>query len=292
MDNEGYLTDHGAPHVKTVVDRASRLAATDTFPLTAYETYIILVAIHLHDVGNVYGRKGHEMRALTIMRDVLGNIAGMDDVEKRHIIAIAQAHGGHIAGDKDKISRLERDTLVLQQRIRPQFLAALLRLADELADDRHRASRFMLDAGLVPKPSEIYHKFAEALHTVEIDHAGRQVLLHFDFTDAVAIKTFGKGDCEVYLLDEIFDLTIKTHLERAYCMRFMYPLIPIDMISVKIEVTNGRDYDVMHSVGYRLEDRGYPAVPADGLRGICRAEDVPALTGEGLRSLLTTEVQR
>jgi hypothetical protein len=289
IDGEGYLTDHGEDHVMTVVDRASRLTATDTCTLTPYETYILLVAIHLHDVGNIYGRKGHEMRPLTIMREVLGNIAGMDSVEKRHIFDIAQAHGGHIAGDKDKIRRLERETLVLQQRIRPQLLAAILRFADELADDRHRASRFMLGAGLIPKPSEIYHKFAESLHTVEIDHAGRQVLLHFDFTDADAMRTFGKGDTVVYLLDEIYDRTIKTHMERVYCMRFMYHVIPIDVINVKIEVTHNRNYNVLHALGYRLEDTGYPDAPAQGVRSICRDDRAGAMTGAALRELLAPE---
>jgi len=283
----GYLTDHGHDHVLTVIQRASRLAEADSCTLTPYEVYILLVAINLHDVGNIWGRKGHEMRALTMMRDTLGSIAGIDDVEKRHIVAIAQAHGGHINGDKDTISRLEREARVLQQLIRPQLLAAILRLADELADDRQRAARFMIANELLPKAAEAYHKFAEALHTVEIDHAGRQILLQFDFDEVAAGCTYGKGAAEVYLLDEIFDRTLKTHLERLYCMRFMYPAIPLDAVNVKIEVSSSRDYQVLRAIGYRLEQTGYPSGPPDGVHGICRDNDIIGLTGESLKATLT-----
>src|SRR5438874_2173405 len=61
----GYLTDHGDEHVRTVIERASHLARADACALTPYESYVLLVAIHLHDVGNIFGRAGHEMRALT-----------------------------------------------------------------------------------------------------------------------------------------------------------------------------------------------------------------------------------
>jgi len=279
----GYLTDHGDDHVRTVVDRASRLVEADTCTISPYEAYILLISIHLHDVGNIYGRKGHERRALTMMRDTLGKIAGIDDVEKRHIVNIAQAHGGHIGGDKDKIGRLERDARVLHERIRPQLLAAILRFADELADDRLRAARFMLNTATLPKENEVYHKFAEALHTVEIDHAGRQVLLQFDFDDVAAVRQFGKGTANVYLLDEIFDRSVKTHLERLYCMRFMHQQVPLDAINVKIEVTSSRDYDVLRPIGYRLEETGYPSTPNDGLHGVCHDPDIAKLTGESLR---------
>jgi len=279
----GYLTDHGDDHVRTVVDRASRLVEAESCVLSPYEIYMLLVAIHLHDVGNIHGRKGHEMRALTMMRDTLGTIAGIDDVEKRHIVNIAQAHGGHVGDDKDKIGRLERDARVLQERIRPQLLAAILRFADELADDRQRAARFLLQTGTLPKGNEVFHKFAEALHTVEIDHAGRQVLLHFDFDERTAVQQFGKGAEEVYLLDEIYDRTIKTHLERLYCMRFMHQAVPLDAITVKIDVTSSRDYGVLKPIGYRLEEHGYPSTPAGGIHDLCRDAAIASLNGEALR---------
>src|SRR5436309_14223757 len=46
----GFLTDHGSEHISTVIDRASFMLGPKP-PLSSYETYILLAAIHLHDVG-------------------------------------------------------------------------------------------------------------------------------------------------------------------------------------------------------------------------------------------------
>ena len=54
---DGFLTDHGPEHVKTVARRAADLLhyPEPTFPqLTPYEVYLLLLAIHFHDVGNLY----------------------------------------------------------------------------------------------------------------------------------------------------------------------------------------------------------------------------------------------
>jgi hypothetical protein len=53
----GFLTDHGPDHIKTVILRASQLVAAADCELTPYEIYLLITAIHLHDVGNLFGRK-------------------------------------------------------------------------------------------------------------------------------------------------------------------------------------------------------------------------------------------
>src|SRR5258706_8376888 len=62
----GLLTDHGPNHIKTVIQRASDLVTVDTCDLTPYEVYILLCAIHFHDVGNMFGRKEHELNSKEI----------------------------------------------------------------------------------------------------------------------------------------------------------------------------------------------------------------------------------
>ena len=58
---DGWLTDHGPKHIATVIRRASDLLCGDSF-LTPYESYILLLSIHFHDVGNVFGREKHEKK--------------------------------------------------------------------------------------------------------------------------------------------------------------------------------------------------------------------------------------
>jgi hypothetical protein len=224
--------------------------------LAPYEVYLLLAAIHMHDVGNVYGRKGHELAAEKVMRD-MGPMAG-DDVEKRLVLSIAMAHGGEISGDKDKI-RLLKDEIEGETKVDTRALAAILRFADELADDKDRCSRFLIEEGLVPKSNRVYHKYAEALRSVDITVPGDKIELKFFLRISDVRVKHGKGTESVYLFDEICDRTMKMHRERMYCMRFLRPMVSIDKIVVKISVFED-DFsgDVIHEMEYQLEEQGYP----------------------------------
>ena len=46
-----WLTDHGPDHIATVIQRAGDLAFTTECVLTRYEAYILLIAVHFHDMG-------------------------------------------------------------------------------------------------------------------------------------------------------------------------------------------------------------------------------------------------
>jgi hypothetical protein len=268
--NDGHLlTDHGPEHVKTVIRRASQLVAAPNCTISPYEAYILLVAIHFHDVGNIYGREGHELRSKEIFKE-LGEMATTDHIEKYYIHKIAQAHGGTPI---DKIEQLQPAESILNFPVRIRFLAALLKFADELADDSSRASRRPIDEIL--KKNQIYHKYAHSLKTVEVDHEGKAVNLDFWLSREDAIRRYGKGDTEVYLIDEIWKRTYKTHLERIYCMRFLNPEIRLDRINVKVSFLD--HFDEFHDpIGFRLEEKGYPSSSVQEIFDIC-----PELTPGG-----------
>lgn len=262
--DRGFLTDHGPDHIATVIQRATRLAECPGCDLTAYEVYLLLMATHFHDVGNHFGRDKHEQNARLAM-DWLGTAAGHDAIEKKMILQIAAAHGGKVDGDKDTIARLEGQTTLLGRPIRPQHLAAILRFADELADDRSRASRFGLDTNSLPLEAQIYHAYAHALHSVEVLHPSRSIALRFDLTEEIAAKQYGESS--KYLLDEIFARTLKMHAERMYCMRFMRPQINLDEINVIIQVY-GQALTPVDVIAYRLREAGYPAADG-GIHAVC-----------------------
>ncbi|WP_158659528.1 hypothetical protein [Pseudomonas sp. PONIH3] len=64
----GYYTAHNAEHFDEVVRYAGDLLGASTTEgvskdvLTPYELYILLVAIRVHDVGNIEGREDHEKK--------------------------------------------------------------------------------------------------------------------------------------------------------------------------------------------------------------------------------------
>jgi len=263
-----FLNDHGPAHVATVIKRASELISTDTCTLTSYETYILLAAIQLHDIGNILGRLNHESR-LQQLEGRLEGLLGDDSAEKRLVRGIAEVHGGTNNGDKDTIRQLVEDP-VLNQKVRTKFLAGLLRFADELADDSQRISLFAIQNNAIPEASKLFHKYSASLQSVIIDPKGQTIDLHYDLTRGDAQEEFSKGDAKLYLIDEILHRTVKMHRERTYCMRFLRPTIQIDSIQVKVNVfESDTSTDKLLSIGYRLEDQGYPNLPEQGIYEIC-----------------------
>ncbi|MCP9493374.1 MAG: hypothetical protein MSG64_02855 [Pyrinomonadaceae bacterium MAG19_C2-C3] len=281
----GYLTDHGPEHIKTVIQRATNLVSAKSCDLTPYEVYLLLVAIHIHDTGNAFGRYQHEQNSIEVFRHI-GTVAGEDEAEKRVIARIAVAHGGK---EKDKISLLPETQPILGQLVRTQLLAAILKFADELADDYTRAAGFFEKHKLLPKESEVYHRYSGVLHSVTILPEEHEVKLDFLLNKRDIVEKFGKKTEhdleEVHLLNEIYVRTTKTHLERTYCMRFMSPYIRISRITVTIEFCDDMD-TLAETAGYRMEEHGYPSMSVGIIHNACRDLKTASgvqLTGESLK---------
>lgn len=251
------LTDHGPEHIRTVIARASSMLAHQdpSQKLSPYEVYILLVAMHLHDVGNIFGRKEHEARLTDIIRNVTGRM-GDNTAELRLVRNIAEAHGGNIDGDKDTIGRLPADEHIGDFPVRSPLLAAILRFSDEMAEDKTRASIFLDRAGAIPAKNLLYHKYALSLYSVVVRK--REIELKFELNISAAKDKYSKNRKKVYLVDEIFSRTIKMHYERMYCMRHIRPLINIDVINVKIEIFDEDFMRPIDEISYKLEEKGYP----------------------------------
>ena len=275
-----YLNNHGPGHVNQVIERVSRILRDGGGTLTAYEGYLLLMAIQFHDVGNIFGRDNHEIKAGLIMKR-MGMLTGEDTCEKRVILQIAAAHGGNNRGSKDTIGEIDNDNHLKNATVRKRFIAALLRFADELADDSSRADRFSLAIGAVPPASELYHVYSKSLHSVVI--AGEDVILSFEFDKDTALREFVKGDAKTYLLDEIFARTLKMHMERIYCMRFLRPHIQINRIQVKVTICETFEQDALATpikeIRYGLEEKGYPDMPA-GIAIMC--PELKGITGKAV----------
>jgi hypothetical protein len=177
-----FLNEHGKPHIETVIQRSSDLVSTNGCTLSLYEAYILLMAIHVHDIGNILRRENHEFSASIVLHDY-ANHAGQDRIEWDCIFDIAEAHGGK---PKDKISDLI-DEKILNHHIRKKLLASILKFADELSDDRARANRFLLtttntstNRPMIPEKSELFHKYSYCLHTVDVELEAKRVNYKFD----------------------------------------------------------------------------------------------------------------
>ena len=261
------LTWHDQSHIDMVATQASHLLSYKEATISPFETFILLVAIQIHDVMNSDGRDEHENRATDIFSIL--NIGGIiDSVIKRAISDVVASHSGSFTRgtekERDKISYLLPSIYPLKgEKIKMRFLAAILRLADEYADNENRALSYLLQLGKIEKLSEIHQKYAHCLHSVTIEK--NTGIIEFDFHVQLpdAQMMFEKFDKEkqtvenVYLIDEIFCRTIKSHYETIYCMRFMRPYINIDKLSIMIEIEVS-DITKKLRATYELVEKGYP----------------------------------
>jgi hypothetical protein len=284
--DSGFYTAHDSEHFDEVVLQAGELVNVEAAlkgemtsaasELNAYELYILLVAIRVHDVGNIYGRENHEKKCFQILRDI-GGAAGLDDREKKAIANIAQAHGGRTSEDsKDTIGQLEVRLLAHSVSYRPRLLAGIVRIADEICENKRRAASVLMRRGNLPKHNEIYHQYAASLTGNRWIATDRALHLTFEPKLSEVERSWG---CEVrtladksqisetYLLDEIFSRLDKMDLERRYCNMFTRELFTIDAIKVSITVISDEDHDPIHTIKVpELSDRGYPQSMGGSLR--------------------------
>lgn len=258
-----YLNDHGVNHIKTVIQRASQLVSTKDFILSPYELYILLMGIHLHDIGNIKGRSNHEEKIDSVIKDIdkaMSSIIFVDDIEKETIIDIARAHGGSC----EYLQSLDNETKVLDKTIRSQYLAAIIRLADEISDDVGRANTLLLDSGVLPEKARIFHLYSHCLKTSEFNPASKCISYIFRIEEKHLHNKFLLNDTEVFFIDEIYSRTLKTFKESVLCTKLLRPYIYIDKVRVSINfILEETDIYGKHKkiqLQYDIDDMGYPEI--------------------------------
>lgn len=186
------------------------------------------------------------------------------------ITDIAMAHGGfNEDGDRDTIGSLpyENPPRISTGRtgeVRVKKLAAILRFADEIADDNTRTSRFLVDTvGRVRPESEIFHVYAERLTPPKVCHDSRSIELTFELNPHTVQHKYQKYGIERYLFDEICDRTLKMYREHLYCRRFLLPEIVFEQIIIKIVICTDDYSRVLDTIQYTMMERGYPRLPCD-----------------------------
>ena len=207
VTGDGLLTDHGVEHVNDVMMHANMIIGKNVRKLNGYEIYLLLLAIHFHDLGNIKGREEHEEKIAEIMTE-MGEALPLDITEKQFVIAIATAHGGYVNGDKDTIYHINVDRGCNGIKVRAKLLAAILRFADELSDDFNRANYKGIE---IPAQNEAFHEYSKSLEPVLIE--GETVAFHFRIPYTLTQNKIGKANKRVFLYDEILERLAKTMRE-------------------------------------------------------------------------------
>lgn len=281
-EDGGIYTDHGPEHFNAVINYAGKLLGLDesnsNINIEPYEVYLLLASILLHDAGNVYGRKEHEKRPLEIINE-MGALAVTDKFEGKTIADIAEVHGGKTEnGDKDTIGNKKwKDCRhYCGVNFRPNMIAALVRFADEICEDRNRAAKHLIDTESLPKSSEAFHQYAYAINCVVVDRLDKSIRLEFYIDKKNICKKFGKLNEEVYLIDEVMSRLEKMNNERIYCSRYMYEIIQLRQIKASIFIVD-EYYNELKTTEFKLEDKGYPS------HANLLAKEYPEWVGEKLK---------
>lgn len=252
------FTRHDLGHVNDVIRRAGQLLGLGSEAnspayanLRPYEIFVLLVACLIHDAGNIEGRKDHAIKARGILRKVCDN--HLDGNEIGVISRIARAHGGKTPeGSLDTIGKLDRRDGVEDITVRPQLLASILRLADELAENSNRSNTRKEDKSRYP------NLYCKCIST-RIDYKSRWIKLDFTISDDDC-KIFEKNEfgTEMYFLDYVLNRIAKTEVERRYCDRFLRGFATYTETRVGIELLKN-DIE-WHQIHFVLMEDSYPDI--------------------------------
>jgi len=140
-----YYTDHGEQHIQSVIRAASMLLGRyrADHHLPPLDIFLLLSAILWHDVGNVFERSKHA-EIIAPMTEEIKNIGFSDPSVQRMVVEIA---GAHTRRDGLTGPRSSADCVLLSDATlttNPQELAAILRFADEVSENRARVSEKMI----------------------------------------------------------------------------------------------------------------------------------------------------
>lgn len=279
-------TDHGLGHVNAVIKMAGKMLGCEKtsskIGLEPYEVYLLLCCILCHDAGNIYGRVDHELNVRRVLREKNIGVLSEEDINAVH--KIAKTHTGkRLVGEiytNDTIQSLETDAqLLFQANYRPRIIAAVLRLADEMSEDRLRVPKVLLDEpGVKDGGSGIFLLYANSILNSSADRQSRTLRIDYELQDEQILKRYKKfkakkedgkivgfSEQEIYLLDEIIDRLKKANRERVYCNRhadgvFVFSRL-VASLTVLIPQSN-HDLREERLAEIEMYDVGYPGEEA------------------------------
>jgi hypothetical protein len=266
-DVNPFYTDHGFNHIVRIFERLFDLLKphllTDdddevimpqsrksinsdklSTKINAYDLYLLMCSVLWHDIGNLYGRKEHEKKIFKLFdkaKDFLHDKNSADWIEK-----IGKAHSGNKA-----IDNIERETLNMEVfTYHPKFLAALLRFADELDEDKRRISEKIES---IPEESEAFWFFCKCNESIKVeptdeDHKKSIIVVEARIESVDIYHKFGKAVIDgkkekVFGIEEYIRRIQKICKEMLYCGTYMKPyhFRAPDQLELRLRICEGAD---------------------------------------------------
>lgn len=229
---EKNLSDHSEKHIQDVFERAFLLIGDfKENGLKVYDVYCLALMILFHDVGNIFGRDGHDstLRIATIYNKYRANNSSYRE-ERKCVTSGASAHSGFSTnGCKDTLKYVKEDSISVHTINLPE-ISAILRLADELAEGKHRTCSLLIENKIISKDSEIFHRYA-SITEIGISRAiGRITITYNIDIPSNFTKKEQKSLKELMLFT--YYRAVKLDLERRYTKYYSNTLSKYKYVSV------------------------------------------------------------
>jgi hypothetical protein len=251
----GY-TDHGPEHVnrilrlydKILLSNVSYLDANRDYeisPLQAsealnvFEVYLLLSATLWHDAGNVFSRHKHESRVKQVQKKL--KLFFIDNDIKEYTLTIAKCHRG-----KDSITKclpIDDDYHGVQLNLR--FLAALLRLADELEEGEVRIDRTYYEANIasITEGQKFFWELSRSIKRIEPRPEAQTIEVRAKVEDMNECFRQYPRDTRsnvhsVMFIDGLVNRMNKINEARKYYMRFLAKYVAFNSVDFKLKIGN------------------------------------------------------
>jgi hypothetical protein len=226
---ETNLTDHSERHISNVLFNAEKLLGDSITHLSGIELYYLAMVILFHDVGNIFGREEHNQQIADVYNFVRKKEPKYNH-ERALVIKAAQAHCGKAKdGSRDTLKGLEEVGNLGGEKISLRSIAAIIRLADELAEGNQRTSNFMVERHLYDQKNEIFHKYAQ-MTDVFIDRPGERIVVTYNID--IDSQKSSREDVKK-ILEFIYKRVIKLDEERRYTKYYCDLLVPFKKTSIQ-----------------------------------------------------------
>jgi hypothetical protein len=175
-------TNHGQSHIQRVLEKLDRLLDDDPLvdgAINAYELFLAMVSILYHDIGLLRDRKGHQVTSAIFVGEEKNEY--VIDAADRDIIQAAVVSHSSSEDIEMRCSRFADIEIVGAYSVRPRFVAALVRLADELDDDYRRADATLEERLNPTDESRFFWRAAQCIRGILPVRRSRQIRVDVKF---------------------------------------------------------------------------------------------------------------
>ena len=253
------MTIHGCRHISDLIESLDKITQSiddrgGVSPLTPLEAYILLCAAHLHDAGNIGGRKDHPIRSRELIKNHVDLFYDTDT--RQNVFNVARVHGGTSGKyGKDTFREMPRDNFVPP---RLRLLAAVLRIADELSENPERVPSELLKWFQASVKSNFAYRYAGAFRRFHLQNDIVYIELRVypeqhEYAGEVDGETIGFFDHLERKIDVI-------EREIRYCSQYGRPGFDVSRIQISVEYYEDSSPSMANNTStITLDlDHGYP----------------------------------